>query len=336
MSELARRLDGSDMPRRVGFCLRNGAAALALALLLPVRPAAAELLGEALLENGVQPSDLPVSYAPNRLITSFAVLSEPDLFALAYYEDDGSGVLEPPLYILLRDGAAGRWQGAAINEMDAGPENRHCFGSVVAIDSAPHALYFTTHITPSASCTFVTSPDLQFQDVLYGWFLSSFSDGTIIYHDSMVHFAPTHPAHLSLYDPVTRESRTVYPLRPYQPIREAHMARLRVIYNDPAWCNRRNHHCDPASFDNSIGGTVVINDVTDSLAFVASYTQTELAAPGETPEAPTQVLYVYRNVRDADGIEYRELLLEDFRTRFGDRPIADALSPEILERLFTD
>lgn len=311
-------------------------AALGLALILSMRPAPAESLNEVLLDHGLRASALPSGHAPDRPITGYAVLPEAALFAIAYYEDDGSGTVRPPLHVLRYDGITGRWRGAKITAADAGAEKRHCFGSAVSGHSTPHALFFTTHITPSASCTFVLSPDLHLRTVLYGWFLGSFADGAIVYHNSLVHFAPTRPARLSLYDPETGESRTIYPLRPYQPIREAHMARLRAVYDDPAWCGRRNHHCDPERFDNSIPGPVAIDDTTDSLAFVAFFSGADPAAEGNSPVPPMEVLYVYRNVSDADRIEYRELLPEDFRMRFGDLPVAGVLTLGILDQLFAD
>ena len=300
------------------------------------QPSFAESLGDVLSDYGIGLSDLPSGHAAGQLITSYEVLSQPDLFAIAYYYDDGSGVLQPPLQLLRYDEGAGRWQGTTISEIDVGPENTHCFGSVVSGNSTSNALYFTTHITPSASCTFVISPELLLQAVVYGWPLGSYADGTIIYHDSMVHFAPTHPARLSLYKPGTGESRTIYPIMPYRSIRAAHMRRLAAVYDDPAWCNQQNHHCDPEQFDNSIAGPIAINDDSDALAFVSSFSRRELAMPEETPEPPTQVLYVYRNVRDPDRIAYRELLLEDFRTQYGELPLAEALSPDILDPLFSD
>ncbi len=311
-----------------------------IALLLAAAPALAESLADVLRARGIPPGTLPLGHPSDRPITSYAILDDPSQFLIAYYEDDGSGAIRPPLYVLRFDRSSRRWLSAAIIEELVGAENRHCFGSVIDIRAIAQAFYLTTHITPSASCTLILSPVPLLQTALNGWFLAAFPDGAVIYHNSMVHFAPTHSAELSLYDPATGESRIIYPLASYQSIRQEHIEKLRAVYDDPDWCNRLNHHCDPERFTNAINGEVAVNDSTDSLAFIASFDNTVFAAPGQTPVPPTQVLYVYRHVRDPARIEYKEILLSDFQSRFGDLPgtpvIEEALSPTILEQIFTD
>jgi hypothetical protein len=309
-------------------------ATLVLAAVLTMPRGAAEPLGDVLSDYGLPATDERSMYghSPDDLITSYAILDRQDLFAIAFYEGDSASILEPPLYLLRFDTESG-WLGAMITGFDSGASSEHCVGSVTSVDADSHATYIGTHVTPSASCTFIVSPELEYRDVLYGWILGAFDDGVVIYHDSLVHFAPTHPAMLSLYDPDTGERRAIYPLMPYQRIREEHIARLSITYSDPQWCRQQNHHCDADRFDNSIPGPIALSDAMDALAFVAIYKQPAAAGvPGET----TEVLYVYRNVHQPDGIEYRELLLDDFRLQFGDRPIAESLSPAILDQLFMD
>lgn len=307
---------------------------MGIVLLLSVCPAFGETLGDALRQYGLTSSSLPPGHTPDRDITSYAIVSDSGAFSIAYYFDDASGTLRPPLNVLRFDRSIDEWRGTTIDESALGAENRHCFGSAVAGYATRQAIYFTTHITPSASCTLIFSEELNFETALYGWFLAAFPDGVVVYHNSQVHFAPTHSAELSLYDPGTGQSRKIYPIAPIRAIREEHIRRLRVIYDDPAWCNQRNHHCDAESFDNAIHGDVSINDATDSLAFVASFDNAELAGADGLVEPPAQVLYVYRDVRDPARIAYRELLLEDFRARFGDQPIDGALIPAVLDELF--
>jgi len=58
--------------------------------------------------------------------------------------------------------------------------------------------------------------------------------------------------------------------------------------------------------------------------------QTTLATPPET----TEVICVFRNLDRELKWEYREILLADFQKKFGDKPLAEYLEPEMLNRIF--
>jgi hypothetical protein len=291
---------------RIGVCtLLVGAALSAIS-----SHAFAESLAEVLARYQVEAARLPSGHVPERPITSYAVFADRAFVAIAYYEDNGTGILEPPLNVF--------------DETTIGADNRHCFGSVVTGRVSSNGAWFTTHLTPSASCTLILSPGLALREVLYGWPVGMFADGTVIYQHSQVHFAPTHSAELSVYEPGSGASRRIYPLRPFQRIRQEHVSRHRIVYDDPDWCNRRNHHCDPELFDSAI-------------TFVASFSNRELASPGQQPDAATEVLYVYRNLLDPSRIEYREMLLSEFRSRYGETADTTvAVSPQVLSQIFGD
>ena len=55
-------------------------------------------------------------------------------------------------------------------------------------------------------------------DTFYGWPVAHFKDGRIVYEHSEIHFAPTHYVELSIYDPVRRRSRQIYPPSPATPL----------------------------------------------------------------------------------------------------------------------
>lgn len=186
----------------------------------------------------------------------------------------------------------------------------------------------------------VLSKDLEVRAGLSGWFLAEFADGTVVYHNSQIHFAPTNPAAVSIYQPARDSSFRVYPIQPYQPVRTAHIEKVRAAYGDGNWCRERNHHCDPELFDNQLLGIVEINDQTRALAFVIGFDNTVLGTDaergsGNAPES-TEVVYVYRNVDDPERIEYKEMLFEEFQARFGDIPLSESLEPEILRSIFSD
>ena len=349
-------------------------------------------------------------------------------FLIAYYVDAGTGLLDKLLFVNRYDKDAHTSTSAEIGP-DAG-----CLGSAVSIRSSTRAFYLGTHLNPSAGCTIVMSRDLAVQAVLPGWFLAVFADGTIVYHRSEVHFAPTHYAEVSLYDRRTGRDLRIYPMKPYQRIRTEHINRVRRVYSNDEWCRAHNHHCNPELFDNFIVGDVALSDATSALAFQVAFDNTvywsdierwrldsfrtlrayllesglrqplpdelfmrlyedfhkanrysgrlrmletlradrepfDLAAGASSKERRagqnwraffaaldprwerpelwdrlaklivvpaefTDVIYVYRNVTNGLPIEYREVLLEDLRTRFGRLSLQEYLEPGALRDIF--
>jgi len=413
--------------------LSSHAARLAFAvafMALACSALAAETLREVLRAQKVPRAELPL---PNldKPITSYQILDDAKNFLIAYYVDSGSGMIDEPLVISRFDKAAQTWQTKELNRTTLQDDN--CGGSAIGAQSVGNRIYLELHINPSASCTLVLSQDLAVQKVLAGWFLGAFADGRVVYHDSEIHFAPVHAAELSLFDPPTNKEYKIYPKKPFQSIRAAHIQKMLGFYgHNPDWCNKHNNPCDPEWFDSDISGDVAINDKTDSLAFIVRFDNTSywsdaerakleafretrkdlrehpaappaalliyfvsdlgrvgrlnlkqdvldsfVATPGmydfmsaafaakestpekfadftakfgsqwgndalrkqflkaiETPAEFTSVLYVYRNLSHPDAIEYRELLLDNWKSRFGDAPPAKALEADTLRQIF--
>jgi hypothetical protein len=61
----------------------------------------------------------------------------------------------------------------------------------------------------------------------------------------------------------------------------------------------------------------------------------EIQVALSTPPATTDVICVFRNLDQESSVEYREMLLEDFQKRFGDRPLSEYLEPEELSKIFS-
>ena len=80
-------------------------------------------------------------------------------------------------------------------------------------------------------------------------------------------------------------------------------------YCRPRFCN---HHCDPELFDNYLKEGVLQNDGTDSLILSTDFN-------GEIQDRP-EVVYVFRDVSNAEKMQYREFPLSDLIGRFGKRP----------------
>ncbi|HYM91636.1 MAG TPA: hypothetical protein VEW91_08395 [bacterium] len=245
----------------------------AAAFAMPSGAASAETLADALRTRGLaaSPQVLPNLDKP---ITSYAVFEDGHEFLIAYYVDDGTGLLHAPLFVNRYDKVARAWTSAEIDGRAAQFSDTWCLGSAVDVRASTHAFYLGTHLNPSAGCTIVLSRDLAVQAVLPGWVLAVFGDGTIVYQRSEVHFAPTHYAELSLYDQTHRRDVQIYPMKPYQRIRTEHINRVRQVYSNEAWCRAHNHHCDPELFDNFLVGEVAISDATRALAFQVAFDNT--------------------------------------------------------------
>jgi hypothetical protein len=144
------------------------------------------------------------------------------------------------------------------------------------LDSARrHAggLLVTAHVTPSAACTLVLGADLGLRAVLPGWPLATLPDGRIVYHRNQIHFASFHPLALDLFDPAGLTDLPLYPRKPYQAARLAHITRMRQVYTDP-WCSARNHPCDPDVFDEHLASEVLVDPRGEALAFVVAFDNT--------------------------------------------------------------
>ena len=70
------------------------------------------------------------------------------------------------------------------------------------------------------------------------------------------------------------------------------------------------------------------------LVFDNTVILSEAGQTGRSVSDLTEVLYVYRNVNLPEQIEYKELLLSDFRARIGDVPLRKCLEPDILSQVF--
>lgn len=392
-------------------------------------------LAEVLAENGIDLSNIDT---PNmgKDITSYQVLNDPNIFCIAYYLDDGSGRIRGKLYIHLLKKDQSKWTHGTL-DFETLPGRYSQRSSITRIQYSRDHIYLFAHWNPSAGATLALSNELEFQYGLYGWILAVFEDETVVYERNQVHFAPTHYAEIYIYDPSTERDRKIYPMKPYQGIRLEHIKKVKAAYDERGedWFRIHNHHMNPELFNNYLGDEVVVNDSTDSLAFVVvyenedywsykdilrrhnfrklrgsltgipailpdsvfSYLYTDLEQIRElcrqdevlklfegdrelhkmlqdalktekqedescrqyflsldanwenpdiwkrlwklvlwTPPGPelTEVVYIYRNVKDREKITYREFLLDDLKKRYTDVPISGYLESERLKEIF--
>lgn len=403
--------------------------------LLAAQYSPAETLRQVIMAKGIDPAGLD---SPNldKAITSGDVLDEHDLFLTAYYLDDGSGTLQGPIHVEMLEKKRHRWLHRVLETGTL----EFSGGSVCGITRSKQGFYLYTHINPSAGVTVILSPSLELQGSVFGFFLGDYADGTVVYSNSTMHFTSTHPGEVSLYDPKSKIERKIYPMKPYQVVRLGHIAKVKAAYGQVGeqWLWEHRYHADPECFTNYINDDAATSDATDSLAFVASFDNSDtLSEEGrlkleylseirdalrehpphanltnqdyalycsalrqgflraerghvddkllsafdaypeirdtiktlssarlpdamscegflsgldrrwtspdtwravqKTANAPppfTEVVYIYRNICKNRNLEYREILLEDVKQRFGEIPLAKLLEPETLQAIF--
>jgi hypothetical protein len=279
-------------------------------------------------------------------ITSYEVLSRPDQFVLAYYVATGSDRLDPPLRLLRYDKLTGKWSTAEFSDIETDVEpdlDAPCLGSAVGITEAGNTLYVGVHLSPSAECLLVLSRDLELKKTLYGWPVANFSSGAIVLQKSMVHFAPTHPLELSVFDPSSGTLTPIYPPLSDR-FRAEYVRRLQADISPSDRCVGENCEISAERFDNdfafsciasSCQSQIATNDETGALAFIAQFFPIgflRFDMVKRSPEWSEQVVYVYRIF--PGPIEYRAFRPSDMKEHFGITSLGELLSPEALKRIF--
>ncbi len=238
---------------------------------------AANTLREALRGNNIPVAGRPAADL-DRKITSYATYDAIDEFVIAYYPDDGSGLLGETLYVDLYRKPQSGWITRRFERNSEDGDRPTLFGgSVIGIAKAGDYFLINTHVNPSASQTLVLGRDLEYHDTFFGWAVSIFPDGLVVYQHSEVHFAPTHYVEMSVYDARTKKHRQIYPKKPYGPVRQRHVGQVRAAYQKRGeeWFKKNNHHMNPELFDNFLQGDVAADGAVHSLAFVIAFDNTD-------------------------------------------------------------
>ena len=177
----------------------------------------------------------------------------------------------------------------------------------------------------------VVSQQLKVKDVRLGWFVAGFSNGTVIYEHSMVHFAPTHPLVLALYAPRDKSETKLYP--PDQDsLRSDFIDKLKNLSSFDR-CQGSNCAVLPEQFESYRGDTAV-DDKTHSFAFVAQYSPVGFIPADKIQESDLNqnVVYVFRFI--GDGVDHVEFPQSEMKSRYGTEQLNELLTPHALLRLF--
>jgi hypothetical protein len=183
-------------------------------------------------------------------------------------------------------------------------------GAISAIRIQGNYLFVSTHLSPSAENTLVLTRDLKVRRELYGYPKATLANGTLLFQNSQVHFAPTHIAELSAYDPARNIERKIYPPARPDPVREDFISRVRTEYNlrGRDWFQQHNHHMNPERFDSSLT-EVVVNDQANTIAFLVYY-DNPINDSGDPGASRQQVVTTCTSMNQVDRITCKERSLD--------------------------
>lgn len=166
-------------------------------------------LREELMKHGLEGAQVAGIDDIERRITSYAVGSDNQWFAIAYYRHEGESLGQ--LRVRTLDRRANHWRYAVFDpDVLKG-------GSALRIARAGRWVYLDLHINPSAGSLIVLDQNLTVKRRLAGWSSLLLDDERVVYENNMVHFAPYHPASATLYDPSSDREEKLYPLGPIDP-----------------------------------------------------------------------------------------------------------------------
>jgi hypothetical protein len=134
------------------------------------------------------------------------------------------------------------------------------------------------HVTPSASRLLVFSTDRKLVRELNGWELAALPNETILYHESQVHFAPTHVLEISVFDPTTGIDRNIYPPASPSAVRTNFIESVSSVYKEIGadWFRENNHHMDPARFNSALIDRVTVDEKAGSMTFLVRFGNREI------------------------------------------------------------
>lgn len=231
-----------------------------------VAQAAAKVsLGDVLQKNGI-PVERMSSAEQGREVTQWMAGRDGAKVLVAYSlpEDDGA---ETAFFHLLRYDPAK----AGLEQVKVEPDGE-CGDRFWGMKPVAGMIALEMSMNPSAGCEILIDEKLRVVDQLDGM-IAGAARGQVIVYGNTIHFAPTHPQELVVYDPVTRKQVTVYP-QAGDARRKAFTEKLRRVMPPEAWCMENNKGCDPKEFTTELSD-VKVNASGASFRFQATMTASE-------------------------------------------------------------
>jgi hypothetical protein len=253
----------------------------------------AETFGRTLREADV-PTNQFETVELNEGITSFAV-STGDPFLLAYYVDDGSGLLKPPLHVVRYDRQSQVIKRADIRDINAlfqGKIPMDCLGTALTIREYHGVVYIDTHYNPSAGCLVLLTSELDYKTALSGWLIGLIGADYAIVEGSEIHFMSVHPLHIHVFDLMNNRLVQMYPFD-HDSLRSRYSKLIERHISDQ-WCHQANAQCDPTNFDVTLEDEVATNEAAKVFGFTAQFDAAGFGEDAESHVPPVRVAYIFR------------------------------------------
>ena len=256
----------------------------------------------------------------DRQITSFDFANDAHTFGIAYYLYNSAtpDALDHILWVVTLDKNSNRWRQRRI-DFNALPSDfpktiQPYGGSVMSVTFGHDNLYVEFNVSPSATNTLMLTRDLHYRSAYYGWAVAELSNGDVIFHQSMVHFAPTHTLKLSVFSPRTGSSTQILPSKREGPIMLARDKQVRRVNaaRGIQWFAERNYSPDPESMNSALISDVVVNDATRSFAFAVAYDVPDILSQREVG-----ALALFSSVMECSW-QFQNCKASDMNRLFGD------------------
>lgn len=238
----------------------------------------------------------------------------------------GGRRMDPRLHVVLADRRAG-----AIRYRAVTPNEYPGQGSVSRIVRTDQYIVVSLQLTPSAANTVVLDRNLEVLGGFFGWPLAVLPNEALVFQNSMVHFAPTSMARVSVYDPARRIEREIYPPANYDPVRLEYIERVRGVYAEigEAWFRANNHHMDPERFNSSVLW-VVVDAGASIIAFLGRYGRED-----DLVESRQDVVVTCVSMDRIDEITCRERPIEVWLDALGVSPTDIRTPPDTFDEART-
>jgi hypothetical protein len=202
-------------------------------------------------------------------------------------------------------------------------ETISCLLPVLTIGEQHGVIHIETHVTPSAVCLLLLSPQLTLRTTLYGGLLGMVGADYAIVQRNEIHFAAVHPMRIAVYD-----LRSGRPTEVYPPAQDAYRQQfsqaLQSHMPSQDWCRTENTPCDPRNFDADVMGEVAVNESVNVFGFVARFEAEGFGQEAARQVQPLEVAYIYRHCDDR--WEHREFLPARLMDLFGVETVGELVT----------
>jgi hypothetical protein len=280
-------------------------------------------IGAVLREAGVVLKPALRATLQNEIVSNGADLSDDRDFIYAGWSMKGGQF--DTLHVFAVNRPTGAWTHRTYTSRDGGNDAAFVGGSILEVRASRRFVSLDMHHSPSAGTTWVLRRDLSKAGVFYGWIKEWLPNDLMIYEHSQIHFAPTHSLEVAIYDPVTAQSRSIYPVSVGSEVRRAFVARVKTRWDalGEDWFRTHNHHGDPERFDSS-SGQFVVDWQSRALAFEVRFEDFTGTNDGRSAQTE-RIIATCEGLERATTVRCGETLESAWADRFPGRGAEDLL-----------